>query len=135
MDKMSRQTRSALMGRIRAKNTKPELVVRRLIHSWGYRFRLHRSDLPGSPDLAFIGQRKVIFVHGCFWHAHRDCKDSVFPKTRRDFWRTKLLGNRQRDKKSLKRLKQLGWESLVVWECELSNILAVEAHLREFLVK
>ena len=108
------------MSRIRAKNTKPEMYVRRLVHGMGYRYRLHRRDLPGTPDLVFPGRKKVIFMHGCFWHLHEDpdCKLARIPKTNTGFWKPKLEGNRARDRVNQARLRELGWEVLVVWECQ-----------------
>jgi DNA mismatch endonuclease (patch repair protein) len=112
--------RSRQMALVKSKNTKPEIVVRRLVHSLGYRFRLHRRNLPGAPDLVFPSRRKVIFVHGCFWHQHDDptCWRSRLPKTRQDFWAPKLVGNAARDKRDIEALNKVGWAALVVWECQ-----------------
>lgn len=107
------------MSLIRGKNTKPELAVRRLVHSMGYRYRLHRADLPGRPDLVFPGRKKVIFVHGCFWHRHPGCSRCRLPKSRTDFWESKLAGNRLRDLQHQEGLRALGWGVLVVWECQV----------------
>jgi len=114
-------SRSARMARIRAKNTQPEMAVRRLAHAMGFRFRLHRKDLPGSPDLVFPRLRKVVFVHGCFWHLHRDpgCRNAAIPKTRTDWWIAKLERNCQRDAAAEAALRDLGWDVLVLWECEI----------------
>ena len=111
------------MGRVRGKHTRPELIVRRLIHAMGYRYRLHRRDLPGAPDLVFSRQKKVIFIHGCFWHRHPDpaCKLARLPKSRLEFWQPKLEGNRDRDLHAQERLCDLGWHFLVVWECEIRH--------------
>jgi len=109
------------MQRIRSKNTKPELHVRRLVHALGYRYRLHGGHLPGRPDLVFAGRRKVIFVHGCYWHVHSCRFGRVTPATNAEFWREKRLGNRQRDKRNERALRALGWRLLVVWECELAH--------------
>jgi DNA mismatch endonuclease (patch repair protein) len=108
------------MALVRGKNTKPEIAVRRLVHALGYRFRLHRRDLPGAPDLVFPGRRKVIFVHGCFWHQHDDpsCWRSRLPKTRQEFWVPKLAGNAARDRRNLAALGAAGWKTMVVWECQ-----------------
>lgn len=109
---------SARMRRIRKTDTKPEWVVRRLVHGMGYRYRLHRRDLPGTPDLVFPARRKVIFVHGCFWHQH-DCKlGSKQPSANPDYWHPKLSRNVERDAESRRRLAALGWDVLVIWECE-----------------
>lgn len=120
------------MSRIRGKDTKPELAVRRLAHAMGYRFRLHRRDLPGSPDLVFPGRRKVLFVHGCFWHGH-DCRKGHMPRTRTAYWAAKIKRNTERDVASLDALRELGWDALVVWECELKDRVAVESRISSFL--
>lgn len=111
------------MSLIRGKDTKPEMVVRRLVHSLGYRYRLHRRDLPGCPDLVFSARRKVIFVHGCFWHRHPDstCKLARLPKSREEFWVPKLERNASRDRRNEQALKDQGWNVLVIWECETNN--------------
>jgi len=106
------------MSRIRAKDTKPEMIVRSLVHRTGYRFRLHRSDLPGKPDLVFPGRGKIIFVHGCYWHMHACRYGRVVPKTNAEFWRRKRQGNKDRDRKTCRKLRRMGWEVLVVWECQ-----------------
>jgi len=124
MDIVSPQQRSRMMAAVRSKDTKPELFLRRALHALGYRYRLHRRDLPGSPDLVFPGKRAVIFVHGCFWHGH-DCPAAKLPTTRADFWRDKIAGNRRRDAAALERLREQGWRALVVWECELGRPNAV----------
>jgi DNA mismatch endonuclease (patch repair protein) len=120
-DVITRERRSALMSRIRGTDTRPELAVRRLVHAMGYRFRLHRRDLPGRPDLVFLSRRKVIFVHGCFWHAHSDCKAFRLPKTRRDWWQAKLTANIHRDRHNEAMLVAAGWAVLVVWECQVQS--------------
>ena len=120
MDTLSPEQRSQRMGRIRGKDTGPEWVVRRMVHGAGYRYRLHAKRLPGRPDLVFPGRRKVIFVHGCFWHRHPDpsCKLARLPKSRLDFWLPKLQANHERDLRSQEALERAGWDCLVVWECE-----------------
>ncbi|MDP6636416.1 MAG: DNA mismatch endonuclease Vsr [Phycisphaerae bacterium] len=118
MDIFSPEKRSRIMRRVRSENTKPEMVVRRLAHGLGYRFRLHRKDLPGRPDLVFAGRRKIIFVHGCFWHQHSCRRGSRTPSTRREYWLAKLQGNVARDKTVVRRLRTLGWGVMVVWECQ-----------------
>jgi len=127
--------RSRRMSRIRGKNTKPELVVRRLVHAMGYRYRLHRRDLPGVPDIVFIRRRKVIFVHGCFWHRHpdSDCRLARLPKSRLDFWREKLEDNRRRDKRNEARLRAIGWGVLTVWECQIKNKTSLKIKIADFL--
>jgi len=109
------------MRAIRSKDTRPELAVRRLVHRMGYRYRLHRHNLPGRPDLVFASRRKVLFVHGCFWHGHPDphCKRSHRPKTNLEYWAPKLRRTQERDRDNLARLLELGWEALVIWECEV----------------
>jgi DNA mismatch endonuclease (patch repair protein) len=116
-DVVSRETRSRMMSGIRGKNTKPEHVVRKALFAAGFRFRLHRRDLPGVPDILLPGSRVAIFVHGCFWHRHRKCLYAKMPATRSDFWREKLEGNESRDRKNVEALLAFGWRVLVVWEC------------------
>ncbi len=125
--------RSALMARIRGKDTKPELVVRRLVHAMGYRYRLHRRDLPGSPDLVFKSRRKVVFVHGCFWHRHPGCKKASTPSTRREFWQEKFDQNVERDVRKEIQLMAAGWAVLVIWECQTKDAERLTATLRHFL--
>ena len=132
MDHLTPEQRSANMRRIRSKDTKPELAVRRLAHAMGYRFRLHRRDLPGSPDLTFPGRRKVIFVHGCFWHGH-DCRRAHVSKTRREFWARKVERNRARDAANLSLLRALNWDTLVIWECETKDYEVLQRNIIKFL--
>lgn len=122
-DSLTPEQRSERMGRVRGKDTRPELIVRRLVHGMGFRYRLHRRNLPGAPDLVFPSRNKVIFIHGCFWHRHPDpaCKLARLPKTRLEFWRPKLEGNRRRDLHAQQRLCDLGWHFLIVWECEIGH--------------
>lgn len=133
MDIVSPEKRSRMMAGIKGKNTKPEMVVRRLVHGMGFRFRLHRKDLPGSPDLVFPRLRKVIFVHGCFWHRHPGCRLAYTPKSNTQFWTDKLEANMRRDALALQALDTLGWDVLIVWECEVSNLLALAPKLSSFL--
>jgi len=121
------------MSRIRSKDTQPELRVRKLAHALGYRFRLHRRDLPGTPDLVFPSRGKVIFVHGCFWHAHANCKTAKRPTSHRAYWDAKFKRNRDRDAANRKALSQLGWKSLVIWECETKKVHQLEHYLARFL--
>jgi len=116
--KPPRLTRSQIMARVHSEDTEPEMVVRRLVHLMGFRFRLHRRDLPGTPDLVFPRLRKVIFVHGCFWHQHRCKRGNRTPSTRRNYWVPKLHRNVARDRMVRARLRRLGWDTLVVWECQ-----------------
>ena len=120
MHKVSEQ-RSRNMSAIKSKNTKPEIKVRKVLHSMGYRFRLHSKDLPGSPDIVLPKYKTVIFVHGCFWHRHENCKYASTPKTRQEFWNKKFNDNILRDKKNLEILSSLGWKIIIIWECEIRN--------------
>ena len=135
MDKISRDARSQNMRAIRSRDTKPEISVRRLAHRLGFRFRLHRKDLPGKPDLAFSRSKKAIFVHGCFWHQHADanCADGRLPKSRRDYWIPKLEKNVQRDIAAQAALIDLGWDVLTIWECEVSDTACLEHRIAKFL--
>ena len=132
MHKVSEQ-RSRNMSAIKSKNTKPEIAVRKLLHSMGYRFRLHRKDLPGSPDIVLPKYKTVIFVHGCFWHRHQNCKYASNPKTRREFWEKKFKENIERDKKTQEKLKNLGWKTKVVWECEIKKQDNLIKKIEDFL--
>lgn len=118
---MTPEQRSRNMSHVRGRNTKPELTVRRLLHSMGYRFRLHRKDLPGHPDIVLPKYHKVIFVHGCFWHGHEGCRKAARPSTNVDFWNRKLDGNLARDRRVREELTALGWGTIVIWQCELSR--------------
>ena len=119
--KVSEQ-RSRNMSAIKSKNTKPEIKVRKVLHSMGYRFRLHSKDLPGSPDIVLPKYKTVIFVHGCFWHRHENCKYASTPKTRKEFWNKKFTENKKRDSEIQEKIKILDWRSIVIWECETKNI-------------
>lgn len=117
----------------KGKNTKPELIVRSLIHRMGFRFRLHRKDLPGKPDIVLPRHRKIIFVHGCFWHMHNCCYGRVKPATRSEFWEQKRQSNLERDKRNIKQLKQQGWEVLVIWECQTKSLKKLRGKISNFL--
>lgn len=132
-DVFTKNERSALMARIQAKDTKPELLVRRLIHGLGYRYRLHRKALPGTPDLVFPSRKKVIFVHGCFWHRHEGCNFATMPKTRVAFWKKKFDSNVHRDLRVQEELDLLGWQSLIIWECETKSLENLAKTVHEFL--
>jgi DNA mismatch endonuclease, patch repair protein len=121
------------MSRIRSRNTKPELVVRQLLHRRGYRYRLHRKDLPGSPDIVLTKYKTVIFVHGCYWHRHAGCRYTYTPKSRIDFWNKKFSDTVERDKKHKKELDELGWRVGVIWECETKNIDNLFAKVKKIL--
>lgn len=133
MDVFSREKRSQIMSRVSGKNTKPEIAVRSLLHNLGFRFRLHRTDLPGKPDITLSKHKKIIFVHGCFWHGHADCLRSKRPTTNEEFWRKKLDKNIERDKATVSALKQLGWDVLTVWACEVNDINKLKTKLILFL--
>ncbi|MEY9562246.1 very short patch repair endonuclease [Sinorhizobium fredii] len=127
------QHRSWTMSQVKSKDTSPEMTVRRLLHSMGYRYRLHGKNLPGKPDLVFAGRKKVIFIHGCFWHGH-DCKRGArIPSTRQDYWLAKVGRNKERDARNVSSLEQAGWSVLTVWECELKDRVALAACLTQFL--
>ena len=134
-DRISSYSRSRNMAAIKSKNTSPELLVRSIAHRLGYRFRLHAKDLPGKPDLVFRSRKKVIFVHGCFWHQHSSakCRDGRMPKSNRSYWNPKLLKNAERDKRSLTALRALKWKMLVIWECETKNPDRLARILTKFL--
>lgn len=125
--------RSAIMKAVGQKDTSPEMVVRRLIHAAGFRFRLHRRDLPGTPDLVFPSRRKAVFVHGCFWHGH-GCAKGRLPKSRPDYWGPKIKGNQERDARAEAALRALGWDVLTVWQCETKDERRLVDRLRAYLV-
>jgi DNA mismatch endonuclease, patch repair protein len=131
-DVLTPEQRSRCMSRVRAKDTKPELLVRRLVHSLGYRYRLHVRGLPGTPDMVFPSRRKVINISGCFWHMHR-CGRCRIPLSRRAYWRVKLTRNRERDQQTRRGLRRLGWEVLTVWECQVTDTGKLTARITEFL--
>ncbi|MTV39946.1 very short patch repair endonuclease [Duganella radicis] len=133
VDSLDPAARSAVMSRVRGKDTRPEMIVRKLVFAAGYRYRLHVRTLPGSPDLVFPSRRKVIFVHGCFWHRHENCSLARIPKSRVEFWTEKLNGNRARDERAFQALAQAGWEVLVLWECELRERQQLAQKLQSFL--
>lgn len=131
-DPLSPKERSERMSGIRSIDTKPEMTVRRLVHSMGYRYKLHERKLAGSPDLVFVSRRKIIFVHGCFWHQH-GCNYYRMPKTRTDFWDSKLSANKNRDKESMNQLEKDGWNVMVLWECQIRDIENLREMLSRFL--
>jgi DNA mismatch endonuclease, patch repair protein len=134
-DKLTKDRRSANMAAIRSKDMKPEMIVRRLVHGMGYRYRLHRKGLPGKPDLVFGPKRKVIFVHGCFWHQHdkAECLDGRLPKSNTGYWGPKLQRNVERDQSNVVELSKQGWDVLVVWECETGDEGSLRQRLQKFL--
>lgn len=122
------------MQSVRPKDTGPEVAVRKMLHSLGYRFRLHRKDLPGTPDIVFPRKKKVVFVHGCYWHGH-ECNKGRLPKSKLDYWQPKIARNRERDAEKSRLLEDLGWEVLTVWQCELRNPETLQDKLVKFLDK
>ena len=133
VDVFSPEERSAIMRKVKGKDTKPELVIRSLLHKLGYRFRLHRKDLPGKPDIVLPKFKKVIFVHGCFWHGHKGCKHANRPKSNVSYWNKKIDRNIQRDKTNQSKLKDMGWDSLIIWECEITDAYKLANKICEFL--
>jgi DNA mismatch endonuclease, patch repair protein len=133
VDSLSPKKRSEVMARVRSKNSRPEMLVRKLVFSLGYRYRLHDNRLPGCPDLVFRSRRKVIFVHGCFWHRHSRCALARMPKSRLDFWRPKLEGNKVRDRRNHRALTRGGWRVLTIWECQTSEPERLRKIIRRFL--
>jgi DNA mismatch endonuclease (patch repair protein) len=129
----SPEVRRRTMQAVKSKDTAPELLVRSLAHRMGYRFRLHRKDLPGKPDLVFPGRRKAIFVHGCFWHGHDCARGARVPKNNRDYWTKKIARNRERDRGACTALTLSGWKYLILWECNLGNEQGLKAQVRKFL--
>ena len=134
-DVFSKEKRSRIMSRVGGKDTKPELAVRSMLHRMGFRFRLHRPDLPGKPDIVLPKYKKVVFVHGCFWHGHKGCPRAKRPTTNSRFWETKLNKNMERDKKNLAALNAMGWEALIVWTCEVKDTERLQRTLAKFLTR
>ena len=132
VDLVQSTVRSRIMSRIQGKDTKPEIELRRLVHALGYRYSLYRKDLPGTPDLVFTRRRKIIFVHGCFWHQH-DCPRGTRPTSNLDFWNRKLDRNVERDRKNISDLTKAGWSVLIVWECEIKTREPLTSRIKEFL--
>lgn len=134
-DTLSGEQRKRCMSRNRGKHTSPEIIVRQLIYSLGYRYRLHRKGLPGCPDIVFSAKKKVIFINGCYWHRHTCKKGRSKPETRKDFWQTKFFRTKQRDKATRKKLKNIGWQILTIWECQIKNVEKLKKMVTEFLEK
>ncbi len=134
MDKLTQQHRSWNMSRIRSTNTKPELIVRSLLHRIGFRFRLHRKDLPGKPDIVLPKLKAIIFVNGCFWHRHNCKYGKVKSKTRAEFWEKKIRDNVERDKRNKNKLKDLGWNVFVIWECETKDCSKLLLRIERFFI-
>lgn len=133
LDKLSKERRSQIMSRIRGKDTSPEMKVRSLVHRLGYRYRLHYEKLPGKPDLAFPIRKKVIFIHGCFWHGHEGCSKGRLPKSNLEYWEPKIARNKERDRENMKSISSDGWRILTVWQCELKNTESSEKRIVIFL--
>jgi len=134
-DRITTEHRSWNMSRIGARNTQPELLVRSILHRMGFRFRLHRKDLPGKPDIVLPKHRAVVFVHGCFWHRHKGCKYTTTPSTRREWWLAKFEKTVQRDQRNKRALSRLGWRVIVVWQCEINDPSRVAKRLKRFLTR
>lgn len=133
MDRIGPQARSALMSKVRGKDTGPEMIVRRLIYRLGYRYRLHVRELPGQPDLVFPSRQKAIFIHGCWWHQHRCKRGNRRPATRREYWLPKLEANKRRDAETRSKLRRMGWRTLVIWECQTKDSDMVRSLAQKFL--
>ncbi|MGH6980984.1 MAG: very short patch repair endonuclease [Stellaceae bacterium] len=133
IDRAKLDARTRNMKAIKSAGMKPEMCVRRTAHMLGFRFRLHRHELPGRPDIVFPSRQKIIFVHGCFWHQHRVCKLAHFPKSNLDYWKPKLVRNVERDRRNVKNLRRLGWRVLVIWECETKQDVKLGIRIKRFL--
>ncbi len=133
MDTVDKAKRSEVMRAVKSKDTGAEMSVRRMLHGAGFRYRLHRKELPGKPDMVFVSRRKVVFIHGCFWHQHPNCEAAKRPKSNLDYWNAKLNSNLERDIKSLAALEEQGWKAFIVWECRLRDRALLLAELKAFL--
>lgn len=133
VDTFTKTKRSEIMSRIGGKNTAPELRVRRVLHALGYRFRVHRDDLPGKPDIVLPRHQKIVLIHGCFWHGHPGCPREALPTTNTGFWEKKISGNKKRDQSVLRELRKLGWIVLILWQCQLKSVEAFTPRLLRFL--
>ena len=133
MDIFPADKRHEIMSKIKSKNTRPELIVRSILHNLGFRFRLHKKELPGCPDVVLPKYRKVLFINGCFWHGHKNCKRASIPVTNYEFWEAKIKKNILRDRKNIRELKKQGWSVLVIWQCEIKNDDILIEKLRKFL--
>jgi DNA mismatch endonuclease (patch repair protein) len=132
-ERLSKEQRSKNMAGVKGRDTAPELLARRVLHGMGYRFRIHVAGLPGRPDIVLPRHRKIVQVHGCFWHGHQGCPRSKRPATNREFWDSKLSANVRRDQRNLRKLRNLGWNVMIVWECRTKNLQSLEARLRRFM--
>jgi DNA mismatch endonuclease (patch repair protein) len=133
VDHVDRKKRSLIMAAVHSEDTGPEMAVRRILHGLGYRYRLHVRALPGRPDMVFPARRKIVFVHGCFWHRHGDCQYATSPKTRKVFWQSKFADNVERDRRAKRELKRMGWTVLTLWQCELKKRERLTRRLNDFL--
>ena len=133
MDIYSSRKRSIIMSKISGKNTKPEMIVRKYLHSLGYRYSLHRKDLPGKPDLVLSKYNTVIFINGCFWHSHKNCKASALPTSNKKFWEKKISDNILRDKKYIRELRSKGWKVIIVWQCQLKNQIVQQKTIKRII--
>lgn len=133
IDVFSKEKRHEIMASIKGRNTKPEKIVRSMLHRMGFRFSLHRTDLPGKPDIVLPRHHKIILVNGCFWHGHKGCKKATIPRTNTEFWTTKIENNRSRDRRVIRQLRRLGWLVLVIWQCEISKPGRLLAKLERFM--
>jgi len=133
MDHLSPTERSRQMALMKSKNTAPEIAVRKVVYALGFRYRLHEKGLPGKPDIVFKGRKKVIFVHGCFWHRHEGCRRASNPKSNLDYWHAKFDRNTTRDRANMQALREAGWDPFIVWECELKSIDTLTAKLQGFI--
>jgi DNA mismatch endonuclease, patch repair protein len=127
------EDRSRIMRAVKGRDTAPEMLVRRMVHGMGYRYRLHGKDLPGKPDLVFPSRRKVVFVHGCFWHGHQCKRGARMPKANRDYWQAKIAGNQERDIKNQENLRNMGWQIFIIWECQMNDINNLAMEIKNFL--
>ena len=135
MDHFSATKRSEIMSRVKGTDTSVEIRVRQLLHSLGYRFKLHARDLPGKPDIVLPKHRSVVFVHGCFWHGHKACRRASIPQTNREFWTRKIEGNIDRDKRCVRELRESGWKVLVVWQCQTKDLTKLKKRITTFFGK
>jgi DNA mismatch endonuclease (patch repair protein) len=133
VDHVDQKKRSLIMAAVHSEDTGPEMAVRRIVRGLGYRYRLHVVALPGKPDLVFPSRRKIVFVHGCFWHRHGNCRYATSPKTRKAFWSAKFAANVERDRRAKRELKRMGWAVLTVWQCELRKLVRLTGRLNDFL--
>lgn len=133
MDRVSEEKRSYIMSRVRGKDTQPEIIVRKMLHKKGVRYRLYRSDLPGKPDIVIPKRKLIVFIHGCFWHGHEGCRKGSLPKSKVEYWRKKIEANKERDKNTIAQLNELGWETAVIWQCETRDGIMLSQRLDRLL--